>query len=326
MLRALLVSVFLTSSLAAETMVDGPIMRLGFTREVRELFENKAYAELDALEERLRLNKEQFPEGLWKLYFFSEAFTPSDTTDESAWQETFRKLKEWEAKNPASVAAPVAHAKTLVYYAWQARGNGSADTVTQERWTLYRERLQQARSILNQALKAHVVSPDWHYVMLKVALGQGWSREDYMGAFDEAVALEPAYYSNYAATCVYLLPRWHGTEGAWEAFILEQMNKLGTPEGQVAYARLTWTMVGFYKNVFKQSKVKWEYVKMGFEEMLRQFPDSEWNLQNYCKFAVMAGDKQTAQNLFNRLGNPMVIDVWGNMGYFNQCKKWASEP
>ena len=54
------------------------------------------------------------------------------------------RLEKWRAQYPQSITVYTTLAATYVNYAWQARGNGYANTVTDEGWQLFRDRIHQA--------------------------------------------------------------------------------------------------------------------------------------------------------------------------------------
>src|SRR5439155_25916433 len=98
---------------------------------------------------------------------------------------------------------------------WPGEGYGNA--VTPEGWQGFKKELAIARQILDANPTAKVY-PEYFSCMQKVALGQSWSKNDYERLFAEATSIEPDYYSFYYNKAVYLLPRWHGRKGEWEAF------------------------------------------------------------------------------------------------------------
>ena len=68
---------------------------------------------------------------------------------EAEWADTLDRLKRWAAQRPESVTAQVALAYGYLNYAWQARGNGDAASVTAEGGRLMQERLMLAETELS---------------------------------------------------------------------------------------------------------------------------------------------------------------------------------
>jgi len=98
----------------------------------------------------LTQNKERFPGGDWKLYRFYQGLAkPEGGNDDSdaTWQHHVKALANWLKASPHSTAAHIALAEGYSDYAWNARGTGYADTVTDRGWKEFYERLARAASV-----------------------------------------------------------------------------------------------------------------------------------------------------------------------------------
>ena len=305
-----------------EAIEDGVKTRLAFQAEIRALFEKGAYSELESLEEKLRTSQEMLPEGFPKSKFFNLGIAPLDTRDEEAWKRSLESLSEWQKSFPRSLAAPVAHASVLVAYAWKARGKSGADGVKDEGWELFEERLAKARNILEDAGEARQKSAEWFDPMLRIGMGQNWKRKDYDKLFDEAIKRFPEYTGYYYLRAVNLLPRWQGTEGEWEVDLKEKCRKLDKERAYITYARTVWAMdAAYYGNIFQESKVEWPLVMPGFDLLLERFPDSEWNLNKFCRIAIDAGDTDTARLWMKRIGDKPMMEVWFKRATFLEARQ-----
>src|SRR4051812_32718033 len=113
------------------------------------------YDTLDALARKHRGSKECYADGLWKLKEVYEGLVPAENNSETQWQARLAAIREWIKTKPESITARVALANTLVSYAWKARGGGYSDTVTQNGWKLFEQRLIEAMQVLkdSKALK-----------------------------------------------------------------------------------------------------------------------------------------------------------------------------
>jgi len=128
----------------------------------------------------LRKSKELFGDGSWKIARFYEAleFEGRRQPDEK-WMARVQMYKDWSASNPQSITARVAYADFLTKYAWHARGSGYRDTVSEEGWRLFRERLAVARRVLEGTRTIVEKDPFAWSVGLTIALGQQWKKSDY---------------------------------------------------------------------------------------------------------------------------------------------------
>ena len=297
--------------------------RTELVAEVQQIFQAGDYARLEKMADELRRTKARFKEGTWKLTRFYEGSIPgSRETDEAKWKEWFDKIAAWKKMFPDSITEPVVEAEGLTHYAWVARGCGFANTVTDEGWRLMSERLAQARQVLETAAKKPARCPGWYAAMQLVALGQGWDLEKYDRLFKEAVSKEPTYYEYYHKKAYYLEPKWHGKPGDAERFA-EEAAKVDDPgEGMAIYARIAWS----YRKpseLFRETQFQWSKMKQGFLDIEKSYPDSTWNLNNFCRFACAAGDKETARALFQRIGDKPDIHAWQSPGRYEAAKRWA---
>lgn len=271
----------------------------------------KDFAGLEKAAATLRTSRERAEDGLWKLTAFYGALSAdSKRTSEEYWNVRFGFHEEWLAAFPKSITAHIAYAQALVDYAWSARGTGTADTVKAEAWETFGKRLQEARESLEESEKLSEKCPQWFAVMQSVALGQSWPRKEYEALFRRAVSAEPTYYASYFRKAQYLLPRWHGAQGDWETFAEEAAAKDDPSEGMAIYTRIAWANSVFYGNLFQESRIDWEKMKQGFRDIEKAYPNSQKNLNAFCRFASEALDLKTTAELLAKIGNEPMRAVW----------------
>lgn len=162
---------------------------------------------------------------LLKKCFTDGSFTPADQQDIAeifinGWGDTFLKQNGPSICNIVSAAGPNYQwlALTLsgereINDAWAARGDGYADSVTDEGWQGFRAHLGSARGDLTAAWKMH---PDWPIApdrMMTVALGDSGLNEMRMW-FDRTTQAEIDYPQAWTELRWGLRPRWYGNENA----------------------------------------------------------------------------------------------------------------
>ena len=104
-----------------------------YQAHIRSLFAQEDFAALDAEVRQVRQNQSRARGGTWKLYLFYEAVAspPSGAQPpDSDWRDRLAVIARWTAAHPDSAAARIALADAYVNYAWAARGNGYADSVS----------------------------------------------------------------------------------------------------------------------------------------------------------------------------------------------------
>ena len=306
--------------------------RKQISQQAAESLRADNFAELEKTAEDFRTNKSRLPSGLWKLFYFYEGVeSPSKSATGTEWTAHLGRLEKWRMQYPQSITVHTALAQAYMEYAWQARGNGFVGTVTEEGWRLFRERINKAEEYVQAARKLPATDPQLDYVDL-MAGGKGlnWDWRQYNAVFDDAVKREPQYVSLYVQKAWLCLPRWHGKPGDVERFAQEAVRLTQSTEGKAMYARLA---VSLRKTTLKGSRFfdvyhfSWPDVRDGFRDLEKQYPHSLWNLNQFCCLATHANDAKTAHELFDRIGDRWVGDVWGgDEGGYRAWKRWVASP
>src|ERR1043166_1423971 len=293
-----------------------------FAGKTRSLYNASRFNELEALANQLRTEHGRFANGSWKLRHFYEALRCRVEEPESMWQLHETIHKNWDAAKPRSITAYVAHADFLIEYAWHARGSKFANKVTKEGWRLFEQRLAEAKQLLDASAVFEPKCPMWWSCALRVALGQGWSWDDYERLFQEAKAFDPQWWYYDMGKATYLMPRWHGNEGDWEYAASLEVNRPGGL-GAETYARVVNDMSGYYDNVFSESKASWPLTREGFELMRQKYPESLEISSAYTRLACLAGERALARKLFDELGGRMLTSIWRDQDNFRRFRNWA---
>jgi hypothetical protein len=291
-----------------------------FRVQVRSLFDQGAYSELDALAGRLRSQKLRFKGGAWQLNTFYKTigFPGSLTATDAEWQSRIAKLEQWIKDSPASPTPRVALAHAYVRFAWKARGNGLANTVTQEGWALFRQRVQSARTVLEDAAKIGATDPQWYREMQTVALAQGWDRAQVDALASQALANEPGYYYFALAHANYLLPKWYGKPGESERYAEQVADQAGSDDGDATYF-----MIAAELNCCRRTQapaLTWSRVRQGFTALDHLYGSNNYERNVMAYLAVRAGDTQTAQQVFARIGDDWDESVWRSKALFDASR------
>ncbi len=96
--------------------------------------------------------------------------------------------------------------------AWRARGNGYGNTVTEDGWRIFKERLQLAREAYARAhaLAPHRPEPSAKAIVVDMGLGGEDVLTMMRTHLDEATHVCPDFEAAYISFSNALLPRWHG--------------------------------------------------------------------------------------------------------------------
>jgi len=282
-------------------------------------FLSSEWAELDAEAETLRVTRARSSDGRWKIGSLYAGTVPGRRADEGQWARSRELHEQWVKSAPSSPTARVALADYWFHYAWKARGGGFANTVTEEGWRLFRERLTLARQELEKCRANATRDPIWYYVMLGVAKGEGWDVERYDALFEEAVSKEPDFLGHYFDKANYMLPRWTGDPAALARFVDQSVARTKERLGYELHARIYWaTMQSIGTDGLRTGEIDWPKMRQGFRDMERTFPD-DWNRNAFAYYACEANDVKTAALVIAKLGEPD-LGVWKTREKFDACK------
>ena len=295
-----------------------------YRNETRRLYNEQKFDELEARANEARISKAKFGNGTWKLTNFYDSLTCREEELEPMWQLHEQIHQGWEKKFPDSITARVAHADFLTSYAWHARGTGYSNEVTEDGWRLFRERLAAARTTLDQSKDLPIKCPAWWQVQMKVALGQSWNKAEFAKLFEEAKTVEPQFFRYDFAQAKFLMPRWYGEPGDWEAAAEKEIERPGGL-GLEGYARVISEQRGYYDDIFSETKASWKKTQQGFELMRKNYPNSAEILNAYARLACIAEDRPLAKKLFTEIGDKVIIYCWGERKRFTQMKHWAND-
>lgn len=242
---------------------------------------------------------------------------------ETQWQDRYRLILAWKEKYPKSIPAEVAHASFFIEHGWAIRGQGYADSVKEDAWLPFRESMERARKILELSSPAAKNSPGWHSAMLSVGLAQGWPVEQFDKVYRAGIEKHPLYLPLYFNASAYFAPRWHGSPTELRQFVEGAVHATRAQLGETLYARLNWSL--WTREMFANSQTDWGRMKNGFERIIADFPDT-WNINNYAKFACLAGDMTTLLKLAKKIGDqPLESAWWGSKQYYDRCVAMARD-
>jgi hypothetical protein len=264
------------------------------------------------------------------LETFYDYFDFNSSTPDAYWESIASQLREWAKAYPESPTPLVALGNLYVNFGWSARGHGYADSVAQQGWKLFDERVRNAKGYLEQAAALKNQDPCAYRELINVALGLSDLPREYMEqAYERGVALEPNFVSTYRAKANYLLPRWYGSPGEWEAWLKKAADDRGGKEGEIIYAWVASAVARTeYEDFFHNTAADYLRMKRGFEAALGLPGKKNYdaNLNYLCFFACIDKDRDTAESCFKRMNGHWMESIWVSSAYFNRCRTWAADP
>ncbi len=302
-----------------------------YAASIGQMLQREQFEKIDCVADEVRSNKERFSGGHWKIHELYRGVSepvqyPATHATQEDWKQLFRLLELWEAKQPKSITPRVALAQAYIGYAFDARGNGFSNTVSDSGWKLFEERIAKARLTLEKAAALPVTCPEWYVAMLLVAQNQSWEVAEARALYDEAERREPDYYYDAHVFASYLLPKWSGREGDTQNFIEEVSDRIGDDRGDILYFQIAaadYVVCGCEDG----PKLSRERIVRGLEASEKRYGVSMWNLNRIAYLAIYYGppDPIVADKFMSRIGDQCDQETWENKEKFDTMKEWAAK-
>jgi len=232
---------------------------------------------------------------------------------------------------PESTMPLVLKGAVYITYAWDARGGGWANTVTEDGWKKMAERLDEAEKALTEAWKKNPDDPAAPTLMLGVELGQGKGRAVMETWYKRAMTADPDHFEACGKKMYYLEPKWHGSPqdmlnfgrellagGNWEARLPFKL--VDAHLTLAGYAEDKQKKADYYKD-----EAVWKDVKAVYEGYLKHHPESNWDRTYYAKLACWCGHWNEAQVQFEKLGDKAMVGAFADRAEMDRLKAEAAE-
>ena len=315
-----------TSKHGDMTMWDGDFSETAYTDAVWSLLAQQKFEKLETIADEARSSKIRVPGGGWLLYqFYNGVSSPlgGKAANDSAWENHIGLLKHWVDERPQSITARVALANAYVNYGWKARGSGYADSVNEDGWKLLSERTEKAASILMDAYKLPAKCPYWFGAMHSVGMAAGFDKQQMTTLFQKAIEYEPSYYHMYREYANFLLPKWGGDPGEVEAFADQTYRKVGGKQGAFLYFEIASVANCDCSQGEQSFSMSWERTKEGYAALEATYGTTNLKRNRMALMAWKAGDRKTAHEMFEQIGDAWDRTTWRSRTSFAQARNWA---
>jgi hypothetical protein len=300
--------------------------RAAIENNVIRLLNEQDFAKLESIANNYRTSKAKTSSGISKLSVFhsgmEKAFSGKNT-DPAFWTSAETVIKNWVKQYPKSPNAYLAYAHLLINRGWSYRGTDYAKGVNPQNWKPFFEYMKKSRSYLNANKVIASNDPEWYATMLTIGRGEQWTESKFSKLLKEGLDRYPSYDGIYFSGVEYYLPKWYGDAASIEKFARDSLNRTKKTHGYEMYVRIYWTVHSDYRDkLFSESAVDWSLMKKGIDDVIKKYPDN-WNINNFAKFACLAGDKAKTAELMERINEPPILKAWKNTSTFQKCRAWS---
>lgn len=200
-----------------------------------------------------------------------------------------------------------------INYAWDARGSGWGNTVSDDNSGLFENRLARAQTVLTKAWNLDHDNAWAAKFMITVCRGRGLSRAIMEKWFKAAVAADPDAFAAYAEKLEYLEPKWCGSPDDMLSFGRECMAFLPDDSERrltlvAVHLRLSQYDVPDYaylpqRSYFAKSPKIWTDIEAAYEPYIKACGLSDFHRLRYARLALWCKQPDKARELLRPYGN-----------------------
>lgn len=308
---------------------DGPAMRHTLGCHAQQLFMAGDYEQLDSSLNQYMGSLEDLPDGSSRyeglVGGLSDLFRYGGLAAETAFGHT----ADWRRRVKNSTMADLAEAMLFSEWAYSARGNGYANSVSSQNMAIYVYRTEMAAAALDDVAGRASNNPLWYTLSLEVGLDQAKDREKLQAIFDRGMAKAPKYRPLYRRMLRILMPRWGGSYDDVDKFINQVYTQSASARGYQRYAELYSTyarMEGDELDLFSDTHAFWSEMRNGYLGLVRRYPASDVVLNSFANFACRANDKDDYNRLRGAVGKRLASTAWSGKYSIESCDKLLAAP
>lgn len=287
-------------------------------KAVRVLVNASAFEELDELATNLRETKARTSSGYPALLFFHRAIVQG--LDEPAmtpatWEANESYARKWIKARPESSTAHLLVADIFSNRAWQIRGGGYANSVTESQWKGFKEFSSKAQAYLSQCYEICSKDPKWYSLMLESMRSSSAPSEVYFRTFVEGFERFPEYDPIYGEVAAHLAPKWGGSVETFEAFARQVTSKFSPDTRDSVYARIYSDFAGLKSGAVRPRFSEWQVdcprLIRGHDYIVAKYP-TNYNFNIAAHMAAQCQDKKATRIFMAKVGNAPDLHLWGD--------------
>ena len=226
--------------------------------------------------------------------FYYNTLAQSDDCGSRYWGEFAQRLNPVADRVDPWFLAMI-RGRAAVFWAWESRGGGYADSVTREGWKGFHGNLDEARKHLYRAAKLFPERVSPYIRLITVEMGCG-NQAAMIAAFRKLVWYDAANEAGWRAVLWGLQPRWGGSHELMKKLAVEALEcprrDAGVAEaGYQALSEIAWYYSSYrWQNVYLDPEVRRAADRL-FAEYAKKLRHREYLWYDFCrKMALLEYD------------------------------------
>jgi hypothetical protein len=168
----------------------------------------------------------------YELSFFIEHLSSTSSTNAIL-------LEAWYDERPKQIYPCLVGARYFVTWAWDARGTGYAETVSERMGRLFFERLNQAHILLEEAIEIDPTHSQAYYQM--ITLGKAYPYVDKKEVIAKMNEVDKSHFYAQTNIAYALTERWGGKKGEALKYAFNLCND--EPQGSTMHGLIAWVHI-----------------------------------------------------------------------------------
>lgn len=309
---------------SSDLATDSPARRLALGCQAQHLFLTRQFQELDATLEQARRHPGDLLDGSSSYDALTGGLNNLMNYGLNP-DGVMARLADWRRAVPGSVEADLAEVTALVSWAYSARGEGTADSISEQNLWIFLHRIAIADAAL-QTLKPRAKNyAAWYDSAIRVNLLGNGKEEDRRALFDRAHSLFPHDLGVDTAMLHSLMPRWGGSFEKVATFIFQQSRQEpnGTPQFEryahlyLIYARLE----GKQADIFKDAFARPDDMSLGIASAIKRHPESDYLVNVAGRLACQSNQRLEYLTFHSTLSKRYSASVWSPDFTVESCNK-----
>jgi hypothetical protein len=304
---------------------DSPARELALNCQAQHLFITRNFRGLEAMLGDARRHPRDLPDGNSSYYALTIGIERVVNYGGLSFDGVMGRLADWRRAAPESVEADLAEVTALISWAYSARGNGYADSVSAQSQWIFLHRIAIADAALH-ALEPRAKDYAARYASaIDVNLLGNGKEEERRAIFDRAHGRFPDDLGIYSSMLHSLMPRWGGSFDKVAKFIVEQSQQepVGTPQFE-KYAKLYWVYAGLegkQADIFKDAFAKPEAISLGMASAAKHHPKSDYLVNVKGRLACQSNQRLEYLTFHSALPQRYSASVWSPDFTVESCDK-----
>lgn len=267
-----------------------------------QLLEDKKFAELKAIGKQLHLEQAM-------SFVYDPLGAPIDCMGShltgSGWGPL---LFEWAEHDNQALLPKLLLAEFYIGEAWDHRGGGTADKVTDEGWRGFHDNIAKAKALIEPLCAQANAPAPVRTRLLTIAMAESWPEDKWMPHAEWMIKNAPTYVRGHGQVVQMLLPRWGGKFGDSNRYATRVADAIGGIEGDAMYAKIWLYVFDVHRqnpNVLPELAMDLERIKRGLAHLSEKSANPTYFAHRGLDVCFRSKDKAGAKWYADKLGDPL---------------------